>query len=168
MASNSSGISSSLERLGYGGPGGCIATGQHREVIAEAVATRTLLAEESGALCLFDRAAGVVYTLPAPVKGMQFEFSTTVLITSNAAKVITNSAAVFLIGSLMGGSLTVADSGDVFQGDGSTHVSVSMNGSTTGGLVGGSMKFTAISSTQWLVEGDFVASGTVATPFATS
>jgi hypothetical protein len=110
----------------------------------------------------------VVYTLPAPVKGMQFEFSTTVLITSNAAKVITNSAAVFLIGSLMGGSLTVADSGDVFQGDGSTHVSVSMNGSTTGGLVGGSMKFTAISSTQWLVEGDFVASGTVATPFATS
>jgi hypothetical protein len=161
-------ISSALERLNYGGADGSIATGLHRQIIQNVGATRPLLAEESGALCLFDRAAGNVFTLPAPVEGMQFEFSTTVLVTSNAAKVITNSASVFLIGSLMGGSLTVADSGDVFQADGSTHVAVSMNGSTTGGLVGGSMKFTAISSTQWLVEGDFVASGTVATPFATS
>lgn len=161
-------ISSNLERLNYGSADGCIATGVHRQVIQSVGATRTLLPEESGALCLFDRAAGNVFTLPAPVEGMQFEFSTTVAVTSNAAKVITNSASVFLIGSIMGGSLTVADSGDVFQGDGSTHVSVSMNGSTTGGLVGGSIKFTAISSTQWLVEGDYVGSGTLATPFATS
>jgi len=161
-------ISADLERVSYGGPSGCIATGQHRQVIQSVGATRTLLAEESGALCLFDRAAGNVYTLPAPVEGMQFEFSSTVLVTSNAYKVITNSASVFLVGSLTGGSLTVADAGDVFQGDGTTHVAVTMNGSTTGGLVGGSMKFTAISSTKWLVEGDFVASGTVATPFATS
>lgn len=161
-------ISSNLERVNYDSPDGCIATGLHREIIQGVGATRTLLAEESGSLCLFDRAAGNVYTLPTPVEGMQFEFSTTVLVTSNAAKVITNAASVFLIGSLMGGSLTVADSGDVFQADGSTIVAVSMNGSTTGGLVGGSMKFTAISATQWLVEGDFVASGTVATPFATS
>ena len=76
MASNTSTIPTDLERLGYGSPGGCLATGLHREGIAEAVATRTLLPEESGALCLFDRAAGVVYTLPVPVKGMQFEFST--------------------------------------------------------------------------------------------
>jgi hypothetical protein len=161
-------ISTGLERLNYDSADGCIATGLHREVIQSVGATRTLLAEESGALCLFDRAAGNVYTLPAPVEGMEFEFSTTVLVTSNAAKVITNAATVFLVGSLMGGSLTVGDSGDVFQGDGTTHVAVSMNGSTTGGLVGGLMKFKAISATQWLVTGDFVASSTVATPFATS
>lgn len=161
-------ISSNIERLGYGGPSGCIATGAHVQVIQSVGATRTLLAEESGSLCLFDRAAGNVYTLPAPVEGMQFKFSTTVLVTSNAAKFITNSASVFLVGSVMGGSLTVADSGDVFQADGTTHVSVSMNGSTTGGLVGGEITVTAISSTQWVVSGDFVASGTVATPFATS
>ena len=161
-------ISTGLERLNYDSDDGCIATGLHREVIQSVGATRTLLAEESGALCLFDRAAGNVYTLPAPVEGMEFEFSTTVLVTSNAAKVITNAATVFLVGSLMGGSLTVGDSGDVFQGDGTTHVAVSMNGSTTGGLIGGLMTFTAISSTQWVVTGDFVASGTVLTPFATS
>lgn len=161
-------ISSSLEVLDNGNPDGSIARGIHRQVIDSVGATRTLLPSESGSKCLFDRAAGVVYTLPAPVAGMQFDFSATVLLTSNAYKVITNSASVFLIGSLTGGSLTVADSGDVFQGDGSTHVAVSMNGSTTGGLVGGNIRFTALSSTQWLVEGDFVASGTVATPFATS
>jgi hypothetical protein len=157
-----------IERISYGGPTGSLQLGSHRQVISGVGATRTLLAKESGSLCLFDRAAGNVYTLPAPVEGMQFEFSTTVAVTSNAAKVITNSASVFLIGSLMGGSLTVADSGDVFQGNGTTHVAVSMSGTTTGGLIGGSMKFTAISSTQWLVEGDFVGSGTLADPFATS
>lgn len=162
-------ISTNLERINYDSADGCIATGLHREVIQSVGATRTLLAEESGALCLFDRAAGVVYTLPTPVEGMQFMFSSTVLVTSNSYKIITATpASQFLIGSLMGGSLTVADSGDVFQADGTTHVAITMGGSTTGGLVGGSIKLTAISTTQWLVEGDFVASGTVATPFATS
>jgi hypothetical protein len=161
-------ISSALERLNYDSSDGCIATGLHREVINGAVATRTLLPEESNALCLFDRAAGVVYTLPAPVAGMEFEFRVSVAVTSNAAKVITNSASVFLLGSVMGGSLTVADSGDVFQGNGTTHVAVSMNGSTTGGLIGGSIRFTAISATQWMVTGNYVGSGTLADPFATS
>jgi hypothetical protein len=161
-------ISTALERTGYGGPAGAITQGAHREVIAEAVATRTLMAKESGALCLFDRAAGTVYTLPAPVVGMQFEFSTSVATTTNAAKVITNAATVFIVGSVMGGSLTVADSGDVFQANGTTHVAISSNGSTTGGLIGGSYKLTCISATQWQIEGDTVGSGTLLDPFATS
>ena len=161
-------IPSTLERVTYGAPAGSFQSGAHRQVIDGVGATRTLLAEESGALCLFDRAAGNTYTLPVPAVGMQFEFSTTVLVTSNAAKFITDAATTFLVGSVMGGSLTVADSGDVFQADGTTIVAVSMNGSTTGGLVGGSIKVTAISATQWVVEGDFVGSGTLATPFATS
>lgn len=161
-------VSTDLESLSYDGPSGCIALGQHREIINNVGATRTLLPAESGALCLFDRAAGVVYTLPTPVAGMQFEFSATVAVTSNAYKVITAAGTQFLIGSIMAGSLTVADSGDVFQANGTTHVAISMDGATTGGLVGGSFKVTAISSTQWVIEGDTVGSGTLATPFATS
>jgi hypothetical protein len=161
-------ISSSLERLNYDGTDGCIATGLHREVIQSVGATRTLLAEESGALCLFDRAAGVVYTLPAPVEGMTFDFTVSVAVTSNAYKVITNSASVFLLGSVMSGNLTVAASGDVFQANGTTHVAISMNGTDTGGLIGGRIRFVAISSTQWAVFGDIVGSGTNADPFATS
>lgn len=161
-------IPSTLERLNYDAPDGCIATGLHREIIQSVGATRTLLAEESNALCLFDQAAGVVFTLPAPVEGMQFEFLATVAVTSNAYKVITNSAGVFLLGAVMGGSLTVADSGDVFQANGTTHRAISMAGSTTGGLVGTRFKVTCISATQWLIEGGYVGSGTLADPFATS
>ena len=161
-------IPSTLERLNYDAPDGCIATGMHREIIQSVGATRTLLAEESNALCLFDQAAGVVFTLPAPVEGMQFEFFATVAVTSNAYKVITNSAGVFLLGAVMGGSLTVADSGDVFQANGTTHRAISMAGSTTGGLVGTRFRVTCISATQWLIEGGYVGSGTLADPFATS
>ena len=161
-------LSTTPKQLGGRNPDGVNVPGIHREVISGEGATRTLKAKESGALCLFDRAAGIVYTLPAPVLGMEFEFRVTTLITSNAAKVITDSASVFIVGSVMGGSLTVADSGDVFQANGTTHVAISSNGSTTGGLVGGSYKLTAISSTQWSIEGTFIGSGTLADPFATS
>lgn len=161
-------LSTTPKQLGGRNPDGVNVPGIHREVISGEGATRTLKAKESGALCLFDRAAGIVYTLPAPVLGMEFEFRVTTLITSNAAKVITDSASTFIVGSVMGGSLTVADSGDVFQANGTTHVAISSNGSTTGGLVGGSYKLTAISSTQWSIEGTFIGSGTLADPFATS
>lgn len=162
-------ISANLERLNYDSADGCIATGVHREVISGVGATRTLLPEESGALCLFDRAAGVVYTLPTPVEGMQFEFATTVTITSNAAKVITGTvASQFILGTLFGYT-TDATEIDGFSADGSTHVAISSNGSTTGGVIGDRYTLTAISSTQWLVEGNiFCGTSTPATPFATS
>lgn len=161
-------IPSTLEQLGYGGPAGCVAPGLHREVISGVGATRTLTAGESGALCLLDRAAGVVYTLPAPIVGMQFEFLATVAVTSNAYKVITNAATVFLVGGAIMGDVTVAQSGDYFEADGTTIVAISANGSTTGGLLGERYKVTCISSTQWTIEGVLHGAGTLATPFATS
>ena len=161
-------ISTSLEKLGYGGPAGCIATGQHRQVIGEAVATRQLEAYESGALCLLDRAAGVVYTLPTPVVGMYFEFLVSVAVTSNAHKLITKAATQFLLGSVLMGDETIATSGDVFEANGTTIVALSADGATKGGLIGERYKVTAISSTQWVIEGVCRGAGTLATPFATS
>ena len=154
------------EQTTYGG-GLAQMIGAARQIIGDAVATRTLLADESGALCLFDRAAGVVYTLPAPVIGMQFEFATTVTITSNAAKVITSAATEFILGDvqiiLVGAATTLAAAGN-----GSTHRAISSNGSTTGGVIGDRYRLTAISTTQWLVDGVISGTGTLATPFATS
>lgn len=162
------GIPSTLERLDYGSPAGSVVVGLHRQVIQSVGATRTLLAGESGALCLLDRAAGVVYTLPAPTEGMQFEFLATVAVTSNAYKVITNAATVFLLGGVIMGDVTVAQSGDYFEADGATHVALSANGSTTGGLLGERYIVTAISTTQWAIHGVCHGAGTLATPFATS
>jgi hypothetical protein len=168
MTINSS-ISTDLEKLGYGGPAGCIATGLHRQVISEGVATRQLLASESGALCVFALATGVVYTLPTPVKGMQFEFLATVSVTSNSYKVITKTpASEFLLGGVGAMSYTVAEGGDTFSADGTTIVAITEDGATKGGLIGDHFRVTALSSTQWLIEGTIVGAGTLATPFATS
>lgn len=156
----------SIPRVNPGGPFACI--GAVRQVIDGVGATRTLAPEESGALCLLDRAAGVVYTLPAPQVGLQFEFLVTVAVTSNAHKIITNAATVFLLGKVIMGDVTVAQSGDVFTADGSTIVALSAAGTTTGGLLGEQYKVTAISSTQWVIDGVCHGAGTLATPFATS
>jgi hypothetical protein len=161
-------IPTSLERVNYDGPDGCIATGQHREIIQSVGATRTLLPEESWALCLNDRAAGIVWTLPTPKEGMEFEFGTTVQRTSNSYKVITNSASVFLVGAVMAGDPTIATSGDIFTADGTTHVAITLDGDTKGGFVGERYIFTAISSTQWYVRGLVIGTGTMVTPFTTS
>lgn len=161
-------IPTTLERLNYGSPAGCIATGQHREVISGSGATVTLTAEQSGSLFLLDRAAGIVVTLPTPAVGMYFDFLATVSVTSNAYKVITNAATVFLVGGIVISSQTVAESGDQFSADGTTIVAVSEDGATKGGLIGGAYRVTCISATQWAISGLTVGAGTLATPFATS
>lgn len=146
---------------------GCVAPGQHREVIALA-ASRTLVAAESGALVTLGVATGMTLTLPTPVVGMQFEVVTTVTRTSNSYKIITSAATVFMLGSVMIGDPTVAQSGDVFEADGTSIVAVTIDGDTKGGFIGSTLRFTALSATQWFVEGLLIGAGTLATPFAAS
>lgn len=156
------------EQITYQNSKGSQAIGLHRQIIGDAVATRQLLAKESGALCLFDRAAGVVYTLPTPVIGMQFEFQTTVTATSNAHKVITKTiASEFILGLV---DILIAASATTLAAafNGTTHVAISMNGTTTGGVIGDRFRLTAISSTQWVIDGVVSGSGSIATPAATS
>ena len=70
-----------------------------QNVISGQGATRTLNELESGSICLFDRAAGIVYTLPTtPTPGTYFDFIVVTTITSNAAKIITGSGTELLIG----------------------------------------------------------------------
>lgn len=161
-------ISAATERLGYGGPDGCWAEGAKKAVIQSVGATYTLDKSQSGALCLLDRAAGVVYTLPTAEEGLEFDFLATVSVTSNAYKVISASAAEFLVGGVVIASQTVAESGDQFSADGTTIRAFSEDGATKGGLIGGWWKLRAISATQWAVIGHSVGAGTLATPFATS
>jgi len=157
-----------LTQVGKNSTEGAVMPGQHQEVIQSVGATRVLLAEESGSLCLFDDAAGHVYTLPAPVAGMRFEFLVTVAVTSNAHKMITDAGTTLLLGGIIMGDVTVATSGDYFEANGSTHVALSAAGTTTGGLLGERYQVTCISGTQWVIEGVCHGAGTLATPFATS
>jgi hypothetical protein len=154
-----------IERISYGGPTGSLQLGAHRQVIQGVGATRTLLAKESGALCLFDAAGGVIYTLPAAVEGMQFEFEATVLQTGGAYRV-TCATGDFLLGAVVGNTLGTAM--DVFQANGTTHLGISTNATDSGGLVGTQFKVTAISSTQWAITGLIICSTTPIDPFVTS
>ena len=157
-----------LNQLGTGGTEGVKIPGQHRNVISGVGATRQLLASEAGSLCLFDAAAGNVYTLPTPVAGMTFEFLTTVSVTSNAQKTITKTiASEFIVGSVSEVTIATATPAG-FSANGTSIVSVSSNGTTTGGLIGSYYRLVAISTTQWGIEGVIVGSGTIATPFAAS
>lgn len=137
-------------------------------IISGQGATRSLNVNESGSLCLFDRAAGIVYTLPTAVPGTYFDFLVTTTITSNAAKVITGAGTELLIGALMNVDTDTSNAVAAWTGNGSTHVAVSMNGTTTGAVAGTKLRFTCLSSTRWMVEGNVLGTGTVATPFATS
>lgn len=139
--------------------------GQHRQVIADAVATRVLLPKEAGALCMFDLAAGVAYTLPSPVIGMTFHFATSVTRTSNAHKFTTNLATEFLTGGVASLN-SAAATGEFFAANGTSIVTLSMNGTTTGGIIGDRITITAISTTVWFVDGVTNTTGTAATPFA--
>jgi hypothetical protein len=148
-------------------------TGQSQKIIGDEVATRQLLASESGSLCLFDVAAGVVYTLPEIARteqiGMYFDFATIVTITSNAGTVITKDTSTeFILGTIFGYTTDVTEI-DGFEANGSTHVKIATNGSTTGGVIGDYYRLTAISLTQWLITGHvFCGTATPATPFATA
>lgn len=128
--------------------------------------TPALAASDSGKLFLLDRAS-VTYTLPACAVGLKIRFLSTVN-SSTTQKVITKTpASEFLVGSVNEGAGVPGD-GSVFQGDGTTHVAVNMNGTTKGGKIGSYLEFEGISSTQWRVSGNLFGSGTIASAFATS
>jgi hypothetical protein len=139
---------------------------QKAAVVSGQGATATLTAAESGSIVLFDRAAGIVYTLPAPAVGLYYDFFVTTTITSNNAKIITDAGTTLLIGTIS--SVVAAGTTTAYLGNGTTHIAVTMNGTTTGGVQGTWLRCICVSATLWAVEGFNQASGSVATPFATS
>jgi len=131
--------------------------------------TTALTAAQSGALCIFPLAVtGGTFTLPAPVVGLTFDFVTLVSVTTSSTnKVITNASTVFLTGGVAMASLT-AGGNDFFEADGTSFVAITMDATTKGGLKGGRIRVTCISSTLWQIEGVPVGSGTLADPFTTT
>lgn len=141
-----------------------------KAIISEGTATRTLKAKETGAMCLFDRAAGVVYTLPAQAEiGTTFEFMTAVTITSGAAKVITAAGTELMVGAIVNTDTDSANATLQFPAlVGSSFIAVSMNGTTSGGLIGDYFRCTKVTATKWSVTGHTLGNGVVVTPFSVS
>lgn len=162
------GLSPNLWVAGNVTVGGTVTTtgGTITNIVSGQGATATLTAAQNGSTVLFDRAAGIIYTLPAPTVGLRFTFLVTVSVTSNNDKVITDAGTTLLIGSIA--EATTGGSANLYVGNGTTHISTLMNGTTTGGLQGTKLEFVCVNATQWIVNGWNNASGTIATPFSTT
>lgn len=136
-------------------------------IITPLTAATTLVASQSGAIVLWNAAAGFTITLPAPIVGLTFSFGVQVSVTSSNHKVISDATTTFILGGLaMGEAAGTTTLEALFNG--TSHRAVTMNGSTTGGLIGTFFNLTCISSTLWLLEGIVAGSSTLSTPAATS
>lgn len=136
--------------------------------VATSITTATYAptAAQSGTTFILNRLAGSTITLPAPVIGIVYNFVIGVVNTSVAYKIITDATTTYLSGGVyFDKALTITR----YDANGTTIRSLNLNATTTGGLgVGDSFQLVCCSATQWSIQGTTQASGTLATPFATS
>lgn len=129
---------------------------------AVTAATLTVDSSYNGKTILISRAAGTAITLPAAT-GTQAKYKIQL-----ATTVASNST-----------TISVADATDIMQGQAvvtsatsgafyttATSDTITMNGSTQGGLAGSYVELTDVALNLWVVNAVLVGSGTVATPFS--
>lgn len=126
----------------------------------------TLTQAQSGSLVLLDVASGATVTLPAPKAGIMYTFAVVTTVSSNAYKIITDAGTTLLAGSLLAPSDNLASKS--FLANGTTHVSINMAGTATGGIIGSVFQLLCVTSTLWAVDGSNISSSTPTTPFGTS
>lgn len=123
------------------------------------------VADHDGKTVTLNRAAGITATLPAASgSGAKFKFVVGTSVTSNADIIkVANSSDV-----MCGSSLLMQDGGDTVVGfaAGSTADTITMDGSTTGGLKGALVIIEDIAANLFHVHMVSDASGTEATPFS--
>lgn len=136
-----------------------------RLVSATAATLAVTAASHGGRIVVFNRAAGVTATLPAATgSGNVYRFTTGTAVTSNnnIIKVADNS-------DVMSGSLYVTDqaagTGTEFSTT-TTSDTITMNGSTSGGLVGGILTLIDIAADRYAIHGNIIATGIEVTPFS--
>lgn len=126
------------------------------------VTSATYTASADDGMITLNRAAGITVTLPpATGSGNAYQFFVGTLFTGN-------------------GIIQVANASDIMQGQllvstdaaGETHVTaatsdtITMNGSTTGGLKGSYIELVDVMANTWQVSGALISSGIEATPFS--
>lgn len=134
--------------------------------ISLTAATYTLTAEaHSGTTLVATRAAGITCTLPAALGyGSEFHFFVSTTITSNSLIVkVANSTDV-----MQGVAYVAQDAADTvvaFEAA-ATSDTITMNGTTTGGLRGDRIRLKDVAAGLWEVQVYSAATGTEATPFS--
>lgn len=130
---------------------------------ALAAATVTLTAGDGSGTLRLNRAAGVVVTLPAASgSGVKFRFLVTTAVTSNSYKIQVANANDSIIGSVV---LGVNETSGVVHGAAANDDTITMDGSTKGGLLGTWLELEDVAANVWSLSGVLVGSGSLASPY---
>ena len=132
-------------------------------VITVATASYTLDPAQTGSLVVLDRAAGSDVTLPTdPATGTYYTFTVATDVTSNDYSVNLGSAGENFEGYLFG--MKAATAPELFTPSALGTSILSMNGSTTGGLVGTQFSVVYTETNVWTLSGNFYGTGALANP----
>lgn len=118
-------------------------------------------ADHSGKLVTINRAAGTAITLPAATgSGNIYRFFIGTTISSNSTTIKVANASDTMIGFVLS---TLAAGGTTFgESAGGTDDTITMNGTTTGGIAGSYVELRDQAANLWFVKGFLAGSGTLA------
>ena len=131
-------------------------------------ATKAVTAADSGTVYGFNKADGIVVTLPTPAAGLNYKFlvETTFSSAGRIRTATTDGTDGFL------GSITILDTGaNGATGDrfncqpAASNDFIDLGQIEQGWLTGGYINFTGVNSTTWFVEGVLMGDGTLETVF---
>lgn len=114
-----------------------------------------------GKIITLNRAAGIAVTLPAATgSGTLYRLYVGTSITSNSTTIKVANSSDTMIGNVLS---TLAAGGTTFgESAGGTDDTITMNGSTTGGLIGSWIEIQDFATNLWYVEAWLAGSGTLA------
>lgn len=125
--------------------------------------TLTVTADlHAGRIVTFNRAGGITATLPAASgTGNVYKFFTSTTFTGNGIIQVANATDI-----IQGGVAVSTDAGGVTILAAATSDTITMNGSTTGGIKGSWVELTDVASGIFMCSGFLVSTGAEATPFS--
>jgi hypothetical protein len=119
----------------------------------------------AGRTVLLQKADGITATLPAATgTGDEYDVMVDTTITSNSAVVKVGNATDTMVGTVTTASTTTG--AGTHEAAGGTDDTITMNGTTTGGIAGSRVRCKDVKAGLWLIEGHLVGSGTLATPLS--
>jgi len=127
------------------------------------VASQTLRREvHANRPLLLNLAGGMTITLPAAVgTGDEYEIIVGTTFTGNGIIKVADNTDTF--SGVLGLSTDIGGTNMLATG---TDDTITMNGSTTGGLKGSKVKFRDVATNLWSIEGDLICTGVEASPFS--
>jgi hypothetical protein len=119
----------------------------------------------AGTVVVLNRAAGVTVTLPdATGSGNVYKILVGTTVTSNSDIIQVANADDTMVGVIT--TATTTTGAGTHEAAGGTDDTITMNGTTTGGIAGSYVELQDAADNTWLVIGHLVGSGTLATPLS--